>query len=310
MPLVSVIMNCYNSSKYLREAIDSIYSQTFTDWEIIFYDNLSTDESPDIAKSYDSRLKYFRGTEFLPLGVARNKAFEKASGNFVSFLDCDDVWMPEHLSSHLNAFQKDTIVVYGNFLIRDMASNKEYVPFDPEGEFHSGSITRHLCKKNFIWLQSALVKRDAVEKLEYPFDPVMLAEEDFDLMLRLSEIGEFRYIPEPTFIYRMHEGSWTSLRRHIFAHDASYLLGKYKVRFQKGMVRDLARQYLMTVRLDLSESGFRVFPFLRLGFNLRQIGISLLFLLFPGKNIWALKAKLRKPLKILNSFLSLFRKGK
>lgn len=303
-------MNCYNSSKYLREAIDSIYSQTFKDWEIIFYDNLSTDDCPDIAKSYDSRLKYFRGTEFLPLGEARNKAFEKTSGQFIAFLDCDDVWMPEHLSLHLSAFQKNIIAIYSNFIIKDMTSNREYIPFDPQREFHSGKITRYLCKKNFIWLQAAVVKREAVERLEYPFDPVLLASEDFDFMLRLSEIGEFGYIPEPTFIYRIHKGSLTSLKRHIFAHDASYILWKYKGRFEKGMVRGLARQYLMTVRLDLGEAGFRVFPFFRLGFNLRQIALSFLFLLFPGKDIWALKAKLLKPLNILNSLLSLFRKDR
>ena len=59
MPKVSVIMNCFNGERFLREAIDSIYSQTFTDWEIIFWDNASTDKSASIAKSYDKKLKYF-----------------------------------------------------------------------------------------------------------------------------------------------------------------------------------------------------------------------------------------------------------
>ena len=62
-PLVSVIMNCYNGEKYLREAIDSIYAQTYTNWEIIFWDNASTDNSAEIAKLSDSRLKYFYGEE-------------------------------------------------------------------------------------------------------------------------------------------------------------------------------------------------------------------------------------------------------
>ena len=59
-PLVSIIMNCYNSDKYLREAIDSVYAQTFQNWEIIFWDNASTDKSPNIAQSYDEKIKYFR----------------------------------------------------------------------------------------------------------------------------------------------------------------------------------------------------------------------------------------------------------
>jgi len=61
---VSVIMNCLNYSKYLREAIDSVYVQTYKDWEIIFWDNASTDNSAEIARSYDRRLRYFRSKVF------------------------------------------------------------------------------------------------------------------------------------------------------------------------------------------------------------------------------------------------------
>ena len=60
MAKVSVLMNCYNGEKYLREAIDSVYAQTYPDWEIIFIDNVSTDNSALIAKSYDSRLRYYK----------------------------------------------------------------------------------------------------------------------------------------------------------------------------------------------------------------------------------------------------------
>ena len=59
-PLVSVIMNCYNGETYLREAIDSIYAQTYQNWEIIFLDNASTDDSANIAKSYDKKIKYLK----------------------------------------------------------------------------------------------------------------------------------------------------------------------------------------------------------------------------------------------------------
>ena len=85
MPLVSIIMNCYNSARYLREALDSIFQQTFKDYEIIFWDNQSTDDSSKIARSYGAPLKYFRGEEFLPLGAARNSAIEKATGKYIAF---------------------------------------------------------------------------------------------------------------------------------------------------------------------------------------------------------------------------------
>lgn len=76
-PLVSVIMNCYNSETYLKDAI----AQTYENWEIIFWDNQSIDKSPKIVKSYtDKRIKYFYAPEHTLLGEARNKAIEKADG--------------------------------------------------------------------------------------------------------------------------------------------------------------------------------------------------------------------------------------
>ncbi len=305
-PKVSVIMNCRNGEKYLREAIESVYAQTHKDWELIFYDNLSTDGSPEIAKSYDGRLKYFRGTEPLPLGVARNKAVEKATGEFIAFLDTDDIWMPEHLSLHLDAFRGDTVVVYSNFIIRDIEGGREYIPFDPKREFHSGDIARRLSKKSFVWLQAMTVRAEAVRRLEYVFDPELLTAEDFDFALRLSMLGNFNFVPEATLVYRMHGGGLTARKRHYFAHDFSYILMKYKGKVAPPVLRNLAGQYLITVRLDLGEAGFRVFPFLRL-MGLRQAVLSFLMFLFPGKSIWELKEKAMKPLRFIDS---LFGRGR
>jgi glycosyltransferase involved in cell wall biosynthesis len=303
-------MNCYNGARYLREAIDSVYAQTFEDWEIVFWDNLSTDESPEIAKGYDQKLRYFRGEEFLHLGKARNKAMEQANGRYIAFLDADDVLLPEHLSGHLAAFDEDTIAVYGNFIIKNEFNNTETVPFTPRREFHSGGITGALCKKNFIWLQSLVVRTEAVRKLDYAFDPELLTAEDYDFILRLSMLGNFRYVEEPTFIYRTHEQSFTVTKRHYFAHDFSYMVEKYKDTLSRPMLRALAGQYLMSVRLDLSAAGFKAFPFLRLGLSLRHLVLSALLLLSPEKDIWTLKSKLRKPLEMFDSLLGRRKEGR
>ena len=103
-PLVSIIMNCWNCEKYLREALDSVYAQTYPHWEIIFWDNASTDQSGEMARSYDHRLRYFKGEVTIPLGAARNKALEQAKGEFIAFLDCDDAWLPEKLEKQIPLF--------------------------------------------------------------------------------------------------------------------------------------------------------------------------------------------------------------
>ena len=97
-PVVSVIMNCLNSSEHLQETLDSLAAQTFTDFEVIFWDNGSTDSSPQIARGHAGlagRLRYFRGEETVPLGAARNLAIARSRGRYVAFLDCDDLWRPE-----------------------------------------------------------------------------------------------------------------------------------------------------------------------------------------------------------------------
>ena len=85
-PLVSVIVNCFNGEKYLREALDSVITQTYKNWEIIFWDNQSTDKSAEIFKSYkDNRLKYYYASSHSSiLYEARNYALEKANGDFLS----------------------------------------------------------------------------------------------------------------------------------------------------------------------------------------------------------------------------------
>ena len=115
-PLISVIMNCYNSDKYLKEAIDSVIAQTYANWEIIFWDNQSTDQSAEIVKLYDDeRIKYFYAEQHTTLGEGRNKALEKVTGEFISFLDCDDLYLPQKLEKTLEYFKDDNIgLVYTN----------------------------------------------------------------------------------------------------------------------------------------------------------------------------------------------------
>ena len=83
MPNVSVLMNCFNGAQFLKEAINSVYAQTYSDWEIIFVDNCSTDESQKIANSYDSKIKVFETDKNIPLGAARNFGIKQCSGRIL-----------------------------------------------------------------------------------------------------------------------------------------------------------------------------------------------------------------------------------
>src|SRR5579871_5540987 len=113
-PWVSVIMNCYNGERFVKQAIDSVYSQTFTNWEIIFWDNASTDRTAEIAGSYDNRLRYFRGEVNVPLGQARRLAMARARGEWLAFVDHDDRCLPRRFELQMEAVNKGEFAVgYG-----------------------------------------------------------------------------------------------------------------------------------------------------------------------------------------------------
>ena len=121
-PLVSIIMNCHNGEEFVRQSLKSIKQQTYNNWELIFWDNKSTDNSKKIIKSYsDRRIRYFRSKKFLNLYSARNLAIKKAKGKYISFLDVDDLWKKNKLEKQVSYLKKnnDLKIVYSNFTTID-----------------------------------------------------------------------------------------------------------------------------------------------------------------------------------------------
>ena len=121
-PLISIVMNCHNGEKYLKDSLNSIINQTYENWELIFFDNISTDRSKKILDQFnDQRIKYYKSEKFINLYDARNLAVEKCNGNFVSFLDTDDSWYPDKLEKQINLYEKNPScdLIYTNCKIYD-----------------------------------------------------------------------------------------------------------------------------------------------------------------------------------------------
>ena len=116
-PLVSIIMNCFNGEMYLSEALKSIINQTYKNWELIFWDNIFTDNSKKIFNSFnEKRFKYYLADRHTVLYEARNLAIRKAKGEFIAFLDTDDIWSKDKLSSQIGLFDNKKVgLVYGNY---------------------------------------------------------------------------------------------------------------------------------------------------------------------------------------------------
>lgn len=226
-PLVSVIMNCLNSAKHLRAAIDSVYAQTYSNWEIIFWDNVSTDESPEIAQSYrDGRLRYFRGDATVPLGHARNLAIAKSKGEFVAFLDCDDLWLPQKLEKQVPLFVADDRVglVYSDtFFFNESGYEKRLYS---EKTPYRGSRFPELLNNYLISLETAVVRRSALDSLDHWFDPRFNMVEEHDLFLRIGLDWTLDFAPEALAKWRVHDQSLSWKSPDAFVDETRSMLKK------------------------------------------------------------------------------------
>jgi glycosyltransferase involved in cell wall biosynthesis len=202
-PRVSVIINSHNGAKYLKEAIESVYAQTYADWEIVLYDNFSTDQTESLIKYYDEKLRYFRSERFLNLGQARNEAIKQARGEIIGFLDSDDIWLPEKLKKQLPLFQDPKVgIVHANVIFFLEGTRCNYIlhkePYPPRGY-----IFRDLFKNYNLTLGAVLMRRKCLDDIEW-FPEDMNYCEEFDLFLRVAYSWRVDYVKEPLFKYRRH----------------------------------------------------------------------------------------------------------
>ena len=184
MSSVSVIINCHNGERFLREAIDSIYRQTYTDWEIIFWDNSSNDKSASIAKSYDKKLKYFLALKKTPLGEARNLAMKQASGKYVAFLDCDDIYMPRKIEKQIQLMEEYNYVMsYGSGLtINEEGHEIKKIPVKNSSGYVFPALLRHY----EIGMQSVMILRSYLFQNKLEFDTKFSYCPDYNLFMIIA----------------------------------------------------------------------------------------------------------------------------
>jgi glycosyltransferase involved in cell wall biosynthesis len=201
-------MNCLNCERYLREAIDSVFAQTYEDWEIIFWeDNASKDNSENIAKSYGHKLRYFRSDVSLPLYGSRNLAVQKARGKYIAILDCDDLWLPTKLEEQIALLERDDEVglVYSDaFIFNEKGKQKR------KSEIHKpyrGNIFSELLLCNFINTQTVVIRREAFDSMDHWFDGRLIMAGDYDAYLRISYRWKVDYVDKPLARYRVHGNS-------------------------------------------------------------------------------------------------------
>lgn len=213
IPTVSIVIPAYNASKYIRQTLDSVQAQTFTDYEVIVVNDGSSDreELERLLREHAVPIIYLT-QENRGVSAARNAAIKVARGKFYAQLDADDQWKPEYLAVQLDILTGDPSIslVYPNALIIDDASEVglEFMKACPSnGEVTFESLIDQTC----IVMTCVTARMEAIRNAGL-FDETCRSCEDFDLWLRIAKQGRIVYHRQILALYRRHENSLSSDR--------------------------------------------------------------------------------------------------
>ena len=218
----SVIMNCFNGEEYLSEALDSVLEQTYDNWELVFWDNLSTDRSSNIFHSIDdSRFYYFLAEDHTNLGQARAEAWNKAKGEFVAILDVDDIWLPDKLNFQVK-YMKDYDVIGSKCVYFGDSNGIPNIPINNISDF------------NFL-LYNPIINSSCLLKKKLCYWEGNFNIEDYNLWLHLwIKNKKFFNVPKILVKHRIHKNSF-------FNNDNGKYVQELKQKYKK-IILDLKKK--------------------------------------------------------------------
>ncbi|MCX8082789.1 MAG: glycosyltransferase family 2 protein [bacterium] len=193
-PLVSIIIPVYNRAELLPRTLKSVVNQTYRNIEIIVVDDGSDEDIKIICDRFnDPRIRYIRHTENKGLPSARNTGIRMSKGDFITFLDSDDEYIPERIDKQVKFFteNRDIQVVYCSVL--EEKKGKQY-------------LRKIIGDKWFVWVHQIMLKKEVIEKVGF-FDESFISLEDVDYVYRLRKFYTFGFIDEPLLIYHNTPGS-------------------------------------------------------------------------------------------------------
>jgi glycosyltransferase involved in cell wall biosynthesis len=275
-PAVSIIIPNYNTAQYIGETLDSVLAQTFKDYEIIVINDAApdTDELKKVLENYYDKIVFVDKSVNEGTSATRNTAVGLARGEFIAFLDADDIWQPTFLAE-LTEFQRqnkyDMVYTDAETFGPNYLANENFLPFNPA----QGDVTRELLinGKCHILPSGTLIKKSVFEAVG-GFDPGVKRTEDFDLWMRLlfaeTRIG---YLRKVLFKFRLRpeSGSGDSLQRiercikvwHIlreklpFTDDENRMIQYHIDNAQTALLRAQGRFYINQKDWSAAKKTFR-----------------------------------------------------
>lgn len=213
--LVSIIMPSYNTAEYIAESIQSVFAQSYKDWELLIVDDCSTDNTDEVVKPYlaDERIKYLKNEKNSGAAVSRNRALREAKGKWIAFLDSDDLWIPDKLSKQINFMEE-----HGYSF-----SYTNYAEIDTEGKRNGVTVTgpKKVTKTgmfNYCWPGCLTVMYDA-EKVGLIQIADIKKNNDYAMWLKVCKKADCYLLDKELAMYRRGRvGS-------ISTHEVKKLIG-------------------------------------------------------------------------------------
>ena len=230
--LVSVVVNCHNSENFIEECLESIINQSYQNFEVIVWDNKSQDQTESIIRRFsnlDSRIKYFKGENFVPLGSARNFAISKCSGSWIAFLDSDDLWETHFLSDQITALSGKENSAFGYGFVTEFLQDSSSIEKVMHQNQKGGSekfVFNKLLKGNFIYFSSFVISRQALNYVEN-FKVEYKQAEDYELLLRLAR--KFNAVQTGHVYYRLHANNLSKIQTSELYIESLEILKNYLI---------------------------------------------------------------------------------
>lgn len=214
---ISVIIPVFNGEKTIAKTIDSVLHQSFTDLEILVINDGSTDSTEQVVKSFqDSRIKILSYSN-AGLSASRNRGIEQASGDFVSFIDADDLWTEDKLQAQYESLMQNKKAVVAYSWTNYIDANNKIIKAGMKVTFE-GDVFARLLVSNFLENGSnPLIYRHVFNNVG-GFDESLKAAEDWDMWLRLAAEYEFACVQKAQILYRVsHNSMSTKLKQQELA---------------------------------------------------------------------------------------------
>jgi glycosyltransferase involved in cell wall biosynthesis len=208
-PAVSVVIPAYNSAAFLQQAIDSVLGQTYSDFEIIVIDDGSSDGTEAVARSFSDRVTYIK-QENKGVSAARNHGIKLARGQYVAFLDADDLWAPEKLAEQIPLFDMNPEIglVYSDWQVVSEHGVSE-ASFHSSRPAASGYVFNDLVRTGFILTSGTVVRRSCLADVG-EFDETLSIAQDYDLWLRICYRWKVAVVNKALVAKRSWDGSLSS----------------------------------------------------------------------------------------------------